>query len=269
MKIGLIGYGTIGRIFAKAVEEGRAGDVTLAIVKDIDRDPPFELTDGGPLYTDSIERFLDADMDLAVEAASQSVLREYGPLVLRTGRDLVAVSVGALADNAFLQGLMQLSSQHGGRMLIPSGAIGGLDALSAACIEEVDEVILTSTKPVRAFRGVKSLIDPDLNLDTITLPTCIYEGPAEDVVTKYPKNVNVAAALSLSGIGFARTKVRVVADPHAQRNVHHIVARGAFGELSIELKLHPSPENPKTTYLAALSLVSLVKGLTSRIKVGG
>jgi aspartate dehydrogenase len=269
MKVGLIGYGTIGQILAKAVEEGRAGDVTLTIVKDMNKDPPFEVADGSPLYTDSIERFLDADLDLVVEAASQLVLREYGALVLRSGRDLATVSVGALADPAFLQELLQLSSRHGGRLLIPSGAIGGLDALSAACIDEVDEVTLTSTKPVKAFRGVRSLIDPDLDLETITAATCIYEGPAEEVATKYPKNVNVAAALSLAGIGFAKTKVRVVADPHAQRNVHRIEARGAFGELSIELKLHPSPTNPKTTYLAALSLVSLVKRLTGRMRVGG
>ena len=84
----------------------------------------------------------------------------------------------------------------------------------------------------------------------------------------YPKNVNVAAALSLAGIGFARTKVRVVADPHAERNVHRIEAKGTFGDLSVELKLHPSPTNPKTTYLAALSLVRLIKGLSSKVRVG-
>ena len=93
-------------------------------------------------------------------------------------------------------------------------------------------------------------------------------GSAGEVATRYPKNVNVAAALSLAGIGFARTKVRVVADPHAQRNVHRIEARGAFGDLSIELKLHPSPANPKTTYLAALSLVRLVKSLSESVRVG-
>ncbi len=268
MKLGLIGYGTIGRTFAKAVEEGKAGDVSLVMVKDVEKHPPFEPGAGKPRYTDSIERFLEAEMDLVVEAASQSVLREYGPAVLRTGRDLVAVSVGALADGAFFQELDRLCSRFGGRLLIPSGAIGGLDALAAACVDEVHEVVLTSTKPVRAFRGSRSLIDPDLDLETITEPTCIYEGSAEDVATQYPKNVNVAAALSLAGIGFARTKVRVVADPRAQRNVHRIEAKGAFGDLCIELKLHPSPTNPKTTYLAALSLVRLIKGLSSKVRVG-
>jgi aspartate dehydrogenase len=181
----------------------------------------------------------------------------------------VAVSVGALADSQLLTEMVELCSEYGGRLLIPSGAIGGLDALAAACVDEVDEVVLTSTKPVRAFRGSRSLIDPDLDLETVTEPTCIYEGIAEEVATQYPKNINVAAALSLAGIGFARTKVRIVADPRAQRNVHRIEAKGAFGDLSIELKLHPSPTNPKTTYLAALSLVKLVKGLSSNVRLGG
>jgi aspartate dehydrogenase len=196
------------------------------------------------------------------------VLKDYGPLVLESRRDLIVMSVGAFSDDGFLRVIKDLASKHGGRVFVPSGAIGGLDVLSAACVDEVQEVRLTTTKPPRALKGARSSLDPDLDLDTLTEPTCIYEGPAEEAVVRYPKNVNVAAALSMAGIGFKTTTVRIVADPGAERNQHRIEARGNFGELMVELKLSPSPSNPKTTYLAALSVVRLVKKLTEQVRVG-
>jgi aspartate dehydrogenase len=268
VNIGLIGYGTIGRVLSKAIEDGKAGPVRLVAVKDMDEEAPFELVDGGPTYTDDIQAFLATDMQLVVEAASQAVLKEYAPLVLRSHRDLIVMSVGAFSDEAFLKAIMDLSSKHSGRVYIPSGAIGGLDVLSAACIDEIQDVTLTTTKPPKALKGSRSTIDPDLDLETVTEPTCIYDGPAEEAVEKYPKNVNVAAALSMAGVGFARTTVRIVADPRAERNQHRIEVKGNFGELTLELKLHPSPSNPKTTYLAALSVVRMVKKLTDQVRVG-
>jgi aspartate dehydrogenase len=268
VNIGLIGYGTIGRVLSKAIEDGKAGPVRLVAVKDMDKEAPFEPTAGGPTYTDDIQAFLATDMQVVVEAASQAVLKEYAHLVLRSRRDLVAMSVGAFSDEVFLRDIMDLSSRCASRLFIPSGAIGGLDVLSAACIDEIHEVTLTTTKPPRALKGVRSTLDPDLDLDTLTEPTCIYDGPAEEAVVRYPKNVNVAAALSMAGVGFTRTMVRIIADPRAQRNMHRIEAKGNFGELTLELKLHPSPSNPKTTYLAALSVVRLVKKLTEQVIVG-
>ena len=268
MNIGLIGYGTIGRVLTRAIEEGKAGPVRLVAVKDMDEDAPFESTAGGPIYTADIDAFLANDMQVVVEAASQAVLKEYAPRVLRSGRDLVVMSTGTFSDEVFLRNIMDLSSKYAARLFIPSGAIGGLDVLSAACIDEIQEVTLTTTKPPRALKGARTTLEPDLDLDRLTEPTCIYDGPAEEAVVKYPKNVNVAAALSMAGIGFARTTVRIVADPKAQINQHRIEAKGSFGELTLELKLRPSPSNPKTTYLAALSVVSLVKKLTERIRVG-
>jgi aspartate dehydrogenase len=268
MNIGLIGYGTIGRMLAQAIRDGLAGDVSLVAIKDIFDEPPFEAIPGGPTYTSSIDFFLSLDMDLVVEAACQAMLKEYAPLVLKSGKSLIAMSVGALVDTAFLEQIKRLTSQHNCRVFIPSGAIGGLDAISAAGIDAIDEVTLTSVKPVRALEGVQSAVDPHLDLDALTAPTCLYEGPAEEAVTRFPLNINVAAALSLAGVGFEKTTVRLVADPQGTHNVHRIEARGAFGELKLEFKNNPSPTNPKTSYLAALSAIRLVKNLTESIKVG-
>lgn len=269
MKIGLIGYGTIGRMLAEAIDNGLAGDVSLVAVMDIYDEPPFERGPGGTTYTTSIESFLSIDLDVVVEAASQAVMREYAPLVVKSGRSLVAMSVGALGDEAFLEQLRDLASRHKCRVLVPSGAIGGLDAISAAAIDEIDELTLTTTKPVKALAGVESAIDPQLDLDSITTATCIYDGPAEEAVTRFPLNINVAAVLSLAGIGFRNTRVRIVADPVGSQNIHRIEAKGAFGELSLEFANNPSPTNPKTSYLAALSAIRLVKSLTEAVKIGG
>ncbi len=269
VKIGLIGYGTIGRMLAKAIRDGAAGDATLVAVKDIYEEPPFELSPDSPAYTTNIDSFLSMDMAAVVEAASQEVLKEYAPLVVKSGRSLVAMSVGAFGDKAFLEQLGDLATGHRSRILIPSGAIGGLDAISAAAIDQIHEITLTTTKPVTALAGVKSAIDPQLDLDSVTTPTCIYDGPAEEAVARFPLNINVAAALSLAGIGFARTRVRIVVDPEGTRNIHRIDARGVFGELSLEFANNPSPTNPKTSYLAALSAIRLVKTLTEAVRIGG
>lgn len=267
--LGLIGYGAIGSILASAIREGKAGHAHLVAVHDVFEEPPFEQAGGRPAYETTIEDFLKNDLDVVVEAASQAVLRQVAPLVLQSGRDLIAMSVGAFADAQWSVKMENLARENACRILLPSGAIGGLDALSAANLDAIYSVALTTTKPVRALKGSRSVIDPNLDLESITEPTCIYEGPAEEAIRHFPKNVNVAAALSLATIGIQRTTVRIIADPHAQNNMHHIEAEGAFGRLSLQLSLKPSPSNPKTSYLAALSAIRLIKGLTETVKIGG
>lgn len=269
MNLGLIGYGAIGQILARAIHEGRAGDVTLKAVLDVYKDPPFvQSEDGLPAYLTSIDNFLRQELDVIVEAASQSVLKQYALHIVSSGRDLVPLSVGAFSDLSFLEELTAAALEHKCRVLLPSGAIGGLDALSAAANDEIDTVTLTTCKPLRALEAVGSTIDPDLDLGTVTEPTVIYEGPATEAVVRFPKNVNVAAALSLAGIGFDKTTVRIVADPEATRNVHRIEAEGRFGRLSLELENYPAPTNLQTSYLAALSAIQRVKNMTAPVRIG-
>ena len=268
LNVGLIGYGSIGSILAKAISEGKAGDVRLVAVHDVLEKAPFEQVDDRPRYATSIEGFLENDLDVVVEAVSQNVLRRYAPLVLESGRDLVAMSVGAFSDGEWLATMDALARRHGRRIYLPSGAIGGLDALSAANLDDIHHVSLTTIKPVSALKGSRSVIDPDLNLESLTEATCLYDGPAEEAIRHFPKNVNVAAALSLATIGIHKTMVRIIADPHAENNMHRIEAEGNFGRLSLELSLKASPANPKTSYLAALSAIRLIKGLTETVKIG-
>lgn len=261
LKLGLVGYGTIGRTVAEAVARGDAGAARLVAVLDIHPEPPYPPGPSSPAYFSDLAEFLGTDMDTVIECASQAVLKQVAYAVLDHQRDLIALSIGALVDDDFYTGLKARAETHGRHVFLPSGAIGGLDALAAAATAGLDTVVLTTTKPPKALPGIQA--------DTLAGPTCIYEGPARQAVQRFPQNVNVAAAVSLAGIGFDRTIVRVVADPSAQRNAHHLEARGAFGELSMQLRLYPTPGNPKTSYLAALSAIRLVRRLSEAVRIGG
>jgi aspartate dehydrogenase len=151
---------------------------------------------------------------------------------------------------------------------LPSGAIGGLDVLRAARVDRLDEVTLVTSKPPRALAGAPFFESHPIDLGAITTREVIYEGPAAEAVRLFPANVNVAAALSLAGIGPEQTRMQVVADPALDRNVHEVVARGSFGELTLRLANVPSPSNPKTSFLACLSGLATLRRLADPIQIG-
>jgi aspartate dehydrogenase len=164
------------------------------------------------------------------------------------------MSVGALADGQLLASLQ--SSR--GRIYIPTGAIAGIDAIRAVK-HLLDSVTLTTTKAPKALAGAPFFETSDIKLDAIGEKTVIYEGPAADAVKKFPANVNVAAVLSLAGIGFEKTRVRIVADPAFTTNQHEIAATGSFGTFHFTVNNVPSPGNPKTSYLAVLSAIECLR----------
>jgi aspartate dehydrogenase len=255
-------------MLAQAIRSGRAGNARLVAVLVSSRSGSTGPLEAGTLRAHSFDRFLDADVDLVIEAASQAAVKRYGRKILQRGRDLMVLSVGALADDAFLAELTGLAGGASRQLLIPSGAIGGLDALQAAAMDEISEVILTTTKPPHTiFRFGDEAGLPDLT--SMTGPVCLFEGPASEAVARFPRNVNVAAALSIAALGFEKTTVRLIADPAARHNTHRVQAKGRFGELDVALRLNPSPTNPQTSYLAALSAIHLLRKLTEPLRLGG
>jgi aspartate dehydrogenase len=163
--------------------------------------------------------------------------------------DLVVLSIGGLLDVAELEAA-------GPVIHIPAGALGGLNAVQAMNVAGLESVELTSRKPPAGL-GL------DVNEETV-----VFEGSAAEVIRKFPKNVNVAIALSFAGIGPERTRVRLVADPAVDRNTHHVVARGAAGEIEFISRNVPFPENPRTSYLAALSAIAMLRRLSATLQVG-
>ena len=254
MRILLVGCGALGSSIARGVAAMPGAILTVHDLESSKVEAVARQT--GALVAASLGEALK-ETDLVVEAASQVALRELAPNVLERGLPLVALSVGALGDPAFLEEVSRLARARGGRLLVPSGALGGLDAVRAAAEAGLDEVTLVTAKPPEGF-GLKDVAEARV----------LYEGPATDAVRLFPKNVNVAAALSLAGVGFERTRVRIVADPALSANTHTVVVKGAFGEMTCRVENRPSPDNPASSYLASLAALALVRRFLSPVQVG-
>jgi aspartate dehydrogenase len=267
MRIGLIGFGTIGKAVARAVKAGRAGDAEIitVLVRDVSKisSPDAGLLSGK--ITADPNEFFFTDIGVVVEAAGHRALKQYAERALRSGRDVLAVSVGAFADELLLSSIRLAAKESNRKLLVPSGALGGLDAISAAAVGALDEVALVVRKPPAAWSGTPA---QDVALRVTDEPICFYEGPAGDAVRAFPQNVNVLAALSLAGIGFDRTSVKMCVDPTVKQNTFELLARGEFGEIRLELKNNPYPENPKTGHLVVMSLIKAIRRLEDSIIVG-
>jgi aspartate dehydrogenase len=263
LRVGIIGLGAIGRPLAEAIAAGKAGPVAVAaaLVREPARHAPLG---GGTLVTADSAAFLAQPMSLVVEAGGHAAVRKYGEAVLASGRDLMVVSVGAFADEELLARLQTAARAAGRQILIPSGAIAGLDTISAAAVGGLAEVSITTRKPPAAWRGTAG----EARALAATAPVLLYDGPARAGVRLFPQNVNVAAALALAGVGLDATTMRVYADPTVSLNTHEVLARGAFGELRLVLQNVPSTENPKTGRIVAMSVLKAVRNRLAPLVVG-
>ena len=220
-----------------------------------------------PVLSSDPEEFFEAGTNLIVEAAGQEAVSLYGSEALMTKRDLLVCATGAFTDDSLYQGLVDLASQYRRRLIIPAGAIGGIDALASAALSGLDEVSITTRKPPAAWAGTAA--EEMVNLAEITTePVCIFEGSAREAARRFPQNVNVAATLACAGIGLDRTVARIFADPTITRNLHEIYFSGKSGSFSIEVCGNPSTDNPRTSALTAYSVIKTIRNLTSPVMIG-
>lgn len=212
-----------------------------------------------------ISAFLADQPDVVAECASHSAVRNFGPAILESGRDLIVISVGALSNDVLRQRLTQAAKAGGARLILPPGAIGGIDALAAARLSGLESVVYTGRKPPQAWRGTPA--ERLVVLDALTDATVFFEGSARKAAEDYPFNANVAAALALAGIGLDATKVRLVADPAIKRNVHEFAVSAGCGDFSVRLEGRPSPANPKTSLMAGYSVARELLNRTGSIAI--
>ncbi len=267
VRLALIGCGAIGTTIAKMVED--MPEIEAIYLYDRSKHMETDLARSlkkGTILEDIVE--IIERSDLVIEAASQEAAKRYIPMALEKGKNVLILSVGALADRAFRERIEELARRKHRKIYLASGAIAGIDGVCAAATARIDEVMLNTIKHPDAFRNSKYVQDRNIDLGGIRKPTVIFEGRAEEAVVHFPQNVNVAATLSLAGIGFDRTMVRIIADPTATRNIHKLLVTGDFGVLEVEVRNVPSPQNPKTSYLAALSAVSAIKKIAGTVWVG-
>jgi aspartate dehydrogenase len=239
-KIGLIGCGAIGTLIAEAVER-RLINCDELILYDYDEKKAEQLKISLLFPTTmvtSLDEMLKVRPSVIVEAASQQAARDYVERIISADIDLIVMSTGALLS----------LDVHSRKIHLPSGAIGGLDALSSAALAGIDEVVLTSKKNPRAF---------DLNNKERNV---VYEGSAEEAAALYPQEMNVAATLALT-VKPAKVKVQMVSDPAVKRNTHEFQVRWRFGEMFFSFANDPHPENPRTSALAAWSAIRLLQTL--------
>lgn len=270
MRVGIIGGGTIARLFLEHIRRGDLGRTrVVAIAGRSDRSRGKLLAKAFRVpFVSGVTQLLAKRPDVVVEAASHDAVREYGESVLKKGVGLIVLSCGALCDDALRRRLERAAAKSGALLSVPSGGIGGLDALKAACVAGVDEVTITVTKPSAAWKGIAYVEKLDVDLDHLREPRVLFEGPAREGVPHFPANVNIAAVLSMAGIGFDKTRLKVVADPALRYNTHYIEVRGRTGNFSIKLENVPAPENPKTAWLACYSALAALKAAKSPVRYG-
>lgn len=253
MKLGIIGCGAIGTDVAKAADTME--DIEKIYLHDINKSAEGKLIK--MLKKASIKpvhEFLK-DVDVVFEAASQQAVRQYAVTVLNEGKDLIIMSIGSLFDDSFRKQLETLARQQQRKIYLPSGAVCGIDGVKAASVEKLDSVTLVTTKPPASLG--KSVEDR----------TMVFKGSAREAVKEFPRNINVAACLSLAGIGFDETKVEIVADPVETRISHKILAHGRFGRLRAEVENMPNPNNPQSSYMASLSAIATLRRVLDPIQI--
>jgi len=270
MKVGIIGGGVIARLFVEHIRRGDLGRARVVAIAGRSERSRARLTARRfhiPFVIGPVA-LLAKRPDVVVEAASHDAVREYGERTLRKGVAFIALSCGALGDDALRKKLERAAAKGRTLLSVPSGGIGGLDALKAACIAGVDEVTIAVTKPPAAWKGIPYVERLGVDLDRLDGPRLLFDGTARAGVPHFPANVNIAAALSLAGIGFDKTRLKVVADPALKYNTHFIDVRGKSGRFSIKLENVPSPENPRTAWLACYSALAALRGVNSPVRYG-
>ena len=266
LRIGLIGFGACGRAVAGMLADGRGGpvDVVAVLVRDLTRYRATD-SDGSIPFVASIDQLLAERPDVVVEVAGHDALAAYGERILGSGQILMTLSSGLLADDAMRERLLEAAARGGGRLILPSGAIAGLDAIESAVFLGIDRATHVVRKPPLA------LLPPDeaAAVATSGVPRELYRGPAREAARRFPSNVNVVALVALAGVGMDATQAVVIADPSVERNTHEVTVEGPFGSIEVRVRNVPDPNQPKTGLIVAGSVVRAIRRLAAQPLIGG
>ena len=262
--IGIVGCGTLGKTLLRAAASkklpvpvagvtSRTGETAREFLRTLPDPPPYL----------ELEQLIEA-ADLVVEAAGGAVVADLARRTFAAGKDLLVISMGALLDHPHL---IELAREKNCRLILPSGAIAGLDGIKSACEGEIDHVTITTRKPLESLAGAPYLAEHGISLEGLTEEKEIYAGPVREAVRGFPANVNVAACVSMAGLGPDRTTIRILAVPGLKRNSHTIEVEGEFGSLTVSIA-NALSENPKTGRLTAMSIIRTIKDSFDPFRIG-
>ncbi len=255
-KVVFIGYGAMAKTVRKLLPAGVELCAVVVPARSVDS-VQQQLGHAVQVVTQVAEIALSPD--LVVEMAGQAGLKEHALAVLERGWRLAIISVGALADEELAQTLQHAALTHHTQIQLLAGAVAGMDGLSAAMTMGLDQVLYQGRKPPQGWKG--SPAEKRVDLDHLEHATVFFTGSAREAAQQFPANANVAATIGLAGVGMDQTTVELIADPAVQRNTHTIVAQGGFGQMRVEMQGIPLADNPKTSTLAALSIVRALQQL--------
>jgi aspartate dehydrogenase len=265
LRVAIAGFGAIGKMLAERLDRGIDGLALAAVsARDVARAESAMAGFARPVPVLPLAR-LGEEAEIVVECAPAVLLRELAEPALARGRLLMVLSCGALLDNF---DLVELARRQGGRILVPSGALLGLDAVAAAAEDGISSVRMITRKPPRGLLGAPYLEENAIDIGELAAPKCVFTGTARDAARGFPANVNVAAALALAGIGPDRTTVEIWADPSVTRNTHRIEVEAEAARFSMQIENVPTDENPRTGRITALSVIAALKKLSAPLAVG-
>ena len=264
LRVAIAGLGAIGLKISEALDRGIPG-CRLTAVSANDRGKAAarlaHLAKPPPVVPIGE---LEPLADLAIECAPASLLPAIAEPFLRKGKSILVLSVGAILVN---EHLIDLARAHGGQIVVPTGALLGLDAVAAAAEGNIRSVRMVTRKPVRGLAGAPYLAEHNIRIEDITAPLRIFVGTPREAAVGFPANLNVAVALSLAGIGPDKTTLEIWADPSLERNVHRIEVVADSASFSMQIENVPS-ENPRTGRITALSVISYLRKLGAPLRVG-
>ena len=264
LRVAIAGLGPIGTKVAEALDQGIDGLMLAAVSV---QNPEKHRTWLGKLAARPavlpIEQLSEA-ADIVIECAPGRLLRSIVAPFVGSGKTAVVLSAGALLDN---EDLIALAKQNGGQIVVPTGALIGLDAVTAAAVGNIHSVRMVTRKPVQGLAGAPYIVENNIDIERITAPLRIFEGTAREAAKGFPANLNVAVALSLAGIGPDRTRLEIWADPTVTRNIHRVEVESDSARFSMSIENIPS-ENPKTGRITALSVIAYLRKQRSALRVG-
>jgi aspartate dehydrogenase len=263
-RVAIAGLGAVGLKLAQALDDGIAG-LELAAVSARDKTAAKARLSGlkHPVPVVSIED-LEPLADIVIECAPANLLPSIATPFLKAGKTVIVLSAGALLTNP---ALIEIAREHGGQIVVPTGALIGLDAVTAAAEGEIQSVRMITRKPVRGLLGAPYLVENNINIEDIKEPLRIFSGTPRDAAVGFPANLNVAVALGLAGIGVDRTTLEIWADPSLERNTHSIEVVSDSASFTMSIANIPS-ENPKTGRITALSVLTYLRKIGAPLRVG-
>lgn len=264
LTVGIGGFGAVGRKVAEALDKGTPG-IRLAAISARDHDKAKRNMASFKQEIPIVGLGELAECDIVVEGLPAAAFDEIALPAIEAGRIFVPTSVGQILPRMYL---VDRAQETGARIVAPTGALLGLDAVRAAAEGIIHSVTMITRKPPNGLEGAPHLIDNNISVEGLNVAKLVFEGSAREGAIGFPANVNVAAALALAGIGADKTKLQIWADPEVDRNMHRIEVEADSCRFTLEIANVPSEENPRTGKNTALSVITCLKGLVSPLKVG-